>query len=319
MKVFALGRSEWEQLGCEAECACQCVATAACVSFDFRAADNRLCRMYSERSRTGGGELRTATVPCRFSQHHWELQGEREAEAAGRPPALLIKGVLDLQTPERGSSGKGVELLAVETVPDLSRFGVGVANNGGGTDGVEVDNLPNISLAAGSSFWVLHQQAVDRAGTNPYAAYFGGRTVFAVGRDGVDFHVDTDISQNGDDAVELFYGDEVVDVYGSIEVDGTGQPWEYRDAWAYRADSVVAPRAEFRLEEWSVAAVDCSDGSTTNCDSGCGPYPAFADCSRSHSAPSHVQHICAALKVYSPPKPESGPQSWRWIVWPQKF
>jgi hypothetical protein len=33
------------------------------------------------------------------------------------PPALIIKGVLDLQTPQRGYSGKAVELLALEDVP----------------------------------------------------------------------------------------------------------------------------------------------------------------------------------------------------------
>ena len=56
---------------------------------------------------------------------------------------------------------------------------------------------------------------------------------------------DNHLSCNGDDAIELFAitGAEddptitVVDVFGDVEVDGTGEPWEYKDAWARRRDS----------------------------------------------------------------------------------
>jgi hypothetical protein len=111
------------------------------------------------------------------------------------------------------------------------------------------------------------------AQVNPFAEYFGADSVFATGVDGVDFHIDVDISQNGDDAIELFYGGRTVDLYGDIDTDGTGQPWEYTDAFAYRADTVTAPTTTFDLAEWTVAAPDCSDASNNNCDSSCGPYP----------------------------------------------
>ena len=39
---------------------------------------------------------------------------------------------------------------------------------------------------------------------------------------------------NGDDAVELFKNGSVVDVFGDINVDGSGQAWDYLDGWAYR-------------------------------------------------------------------------------------
>lgn len=66
--------------------------------------------------------------------------------------------MLDLQTPQRSSTGKAVQLLALENIPDLSLFGLGVANNGGGSDGVEVDSLPAVHLRSGSKFWVMHDQ-----------------------------------------------------------------------------------------------------------------------------------------------------------------
>eukprot|EP01052_Picozoa_sp_SAG31_P003983 SAG31_NODE_159_length_21911_cov_12.220750_19_plen_788_part_00 len=228
-------------------------------------------------------------------------------------PVMIIKGVLDLQTPQRGSSGKGIQLLAVTDVPNLALFALGVANNGGGTDGIEVENLPSLSLSAGQSFWAVHRQAVEKDGLNPWALYFGADTVFAVGNNNIDYHIDTDISQNGDDAVELFYSGSVVDLYGDIDVDGTGEPWDYRDAWAYRLDSVTAPSVSFSIEEWQVASRDCSDTSTTNCDSECGPYPAFP-CSPPPPPPncvpaldptdgSTVGTICAVIELRS----EDGP------------
>ena len=215
----------------------------------------------------------------------------------GAVPVMLIKGVMDLQTPQRGASGKAVQLYAVTDVPDLSIFGLGVANNGGGTDGNEVENLPSISLSAGQSFWCVHSQAISRQGVNPFALYFGDTSVFATGNNNVDYHIDTSISQNGDDAIELFYnGDtaaDIVDLFGDINQDGTGEPWDYRDAWAYRLDSVNAPATTFDIAEWTIATRDCSDSSTNNCDSPCGVYPAF-ECAPPPPPPNCVESVNAA-------------------------
>ena len=158
-------------------------------------------------------------------------------------------------------------------IPDLSLFGLGVANNGGGTDGVEVAGLPAIHLRAGSTFWVMHDHALSHESANPFALYFGADSVFANGVDGVDFILDGQISQNGDDAIELFYAGRTVDIYGDINQDGSGTPWDYRDAFAYRSDTTTAPSATFDIAEWTVVAPDCSDASTNNCDSLCGQYP----------------------------------------------
>ena len=66
MKVYAAGTTSWEVLGCEEECACSCIATEGCVSFDFRSQDNRRCRMYSERSRASGGAERNVSCLRHF-------------------------------------------------------------------------------------------------------------------------------------------------------------------------------------------------------------------------------------------------------------
>ena len=48
---------------------------------------------------------------------------------------LLITGVFD--GPLSGGTPKGIELYATGDIADLSAYGVGTANNGGGTDGSE--------------------------------------------------------------------------------------------------------------------------------------------------------------------------------------
>jgi hypothetical protein len=59
---------------------------------------------------------------------------------------------------------------------------------------------------------------------------------------------DNSISQNGDDAIELFGpGGDVIDLFGDVNVDGTGEAWEYKDAWARRLDTVTSPNAAFDI------------------------------------------------------------------------
>ena len=50
---------------------------------------------------------------------------------------LELKGILDLDLPTAGSTGKAIHVRAVQNISDLSIYGIGVANNGGGTDGQE--------------------------------------------------------------------------------------------------------------------------------------------------------------------------------------
>ena len=71
-------------------------------------------------------------------------------------------------------------------------------------------------------------------------------------------------SINGDDAIELFFNGAVVDLFGDIDTDGTGQPWEYLDGWAARNAAVTAPSATFTLAEWTFSGRNALDGETTN-------------------------------------------------------
>ena len=163
--------------------------------------------------------------------------------------ALSLQGIMDFTVPSGGSDGKAIHLVALSDIADISIFGIGVANNGGGTDGLE-ETLPIISVSAGDDILLARTPSVMEA----YFAdcYTEFEHVLLAG---------SDISQNGDDAIELYESGVVIETFGDIDTDGTGEVWEYLDSWAYKVG-----------EEWTYGGVDCSDGSETTQASTC-PYP----------------------------------------------
>ena len=167
-------------------------------------------------------------------------------------PALELKGIIDFTVPSGGSDGKAIHLLATDDISDLSIYGIGVANNGGGTDGEEY-TFPSISVSSGQHILVARTPAVMDAYMDASAIY--------------DFVLEasTSISHNGDDAIELFYNAEVIETFGDIDTDGTGQPWEYLDSWAYKVEG-----------NWTYGEVNTTDNTETICDAST-PYP-FVEC-----------------------------------------
>ena len=188
-----------------------------------------------------------------------EIRGQiAPARAAG---ALLITGVFD--GPLTGGTPKAIELYATADIADLSRYGVGTANNGGGTEGAEFV-FPAVSVSAGAFIEVATEQP-------NFNAFFGEDPDYT---DGV-------ASINGDDAVELFYdaddndeftSGETIDTFGEISVDGTGRPWEYLDGWAYRKDGTGPDGSTFVLDNWTFSGVDANNDDTANATA-TNPFP----------------------------------------------
>ena len=162
---------------------------------------------------------------------------------------LSLQGILDFDLPSAGSDGKAIHLIANSDIPDISIYGIGVANNGGGSDGQE-DDFPVMSVSAGDHILFARSPLAMET-------YFG--LCFS------DFdHVleaGSNISQNGDDAIELYEHNQVIETFGDINVDGTGEVWEYTDSWAYKLGN-----------EWTYGGVNCTDDSETSASSNC-PYP----------------------------------------------
>ncbi|MEA3460463.1 MAG: T9SS type A sorting domain-containing protein [Bacteroidota bacterium] len=73
---------------------------------------------------------------------------------------------------------------------------------------------------------------------------------------------------NGDDAYFLFRdGDHTSgvlhDIFGVIDMDGTGEPWEYLDSRASRLENVLIPNTTWTAFEWEIVSANVAD-----CDPG---------------------------------------------------
>ena len=118
---------------------------------------------------------------------------------------LILQGVIDFDPPEAGVTGKAIHVLAINDIENLSIYGIGIANNGGGTD-LQEYTFPAVSISAGDNVLVARSPT-------EMAAYIGAIEANLV---------QMDIDQNGDDAIELFYNGEVIETFGDINTDGTG-------------------------------------------------------------------------------------------------
>jgi hypothetical protein len=142
---------------------------------------------------------------------------------ANSQAVLVIAGVTDGDL--LGGNPKAIILQAAAPVANLSVWGVGSANNGGGTDGVEF-TLPEGTANPGDVIVI--------AGNTDSFNFFANNFVqnFAL-------YLDGSANINGDDAIELFNNGVAFDVYGDINVDGTGQSWDYMDGFVSRVGAGV--------------------------------------------------------------------------------
>ena len=177
---------------------------------------------------------------------------------------LVIAGIFDAQP--SGAGAKGFELYAVNAIPNLADFGIGSANNGGGTDGEEL-SFPSMSIAAGECIYVA-------ADSTLFNDFFGFFPHFEGGAANI----------NGDDAIELFEFGQVIDVFGDIDTDGSGTVWDHLDGWAYRNDGVAANMGTFTPGNWTYSGINALDGEATNADAAT-PFPT---CSYSPVPPTEI-------------------------------
>ena len=165
---------------------------------------------------------------------------------------LMLTGIFD--GPLSRGTPKGIELHVTEDIDDLAIFSIGSANNGEGSDGAEY-TLPSGTADEGQFLYIASEEV-------GFEEFFGFAPDFTSGS----------MLINGDDAVELFAGDEVLDVFGDINVKGTDEPWEYTDGWAYRDDQAVPNGGNFDIDDWVFSGPDALDGETDN-DSANSPVP----------------------------------------------
>lgn len=167
-----------------------------------------------------------------------------DIESAPIPDGLVLTAIYDGDLP--GGLPKGVEVYAYNYIADLSQYGIGSANNGGGSDGEEF-TFPAVEVDAGTYIYIASE-------TIEFENFFGFEPDYTSGA----------VNINGDDAIELFKDGSVIDVFGDINVDGSGEPWEYMDGWAYRNNNTGPDGNAFALGDWTFSGINALDGETTN-------------------------------------------------------
>ena len=177
-----------------------------------------------------------------------------QSMVSGQCGDLYIAGVFD--GPLSGGTPKGVLFCANANIPDLSIYGFGSANNGGGTDGEEF-TFPAAALNAGECVWVASE-------TPNFNTWFGFDPCYTSGSAEI----------NGDDAIELFCGGSVVDLFGDILTDGTGECWDHLDGWATN-NNTAQNNGVFNCMNYTFSGINALDGDDTNATATTGyPTPA---------------------------------------------
>ncbi len=159
---------------------------------------------------------------------------------------LIITGVID--GPLTGGLPKCIELIACADIADLSIYGLSSANNGAGPTGAPEFTFPADAAVEGQFIYVATEVPM-------FNTFFGFDPDYTDG---------SAPNINGDDAIELFMSDVVVDVFGDVNVDGTGEPWEHLDGWAYRIDETGPDGDTFVLASWFFSGPNALDGETSN-------------------------------------------------------
>jgi predicted extracellular nuclease/endonuclease I len=205
-----------------------------------------------------------------FTLDNWTLSGKNvldgesnNASASSPFPAktfiigdpIVISGVFD--GPLSGGTPKVIEFYVSREISDIGSCGFGSANNGGGSDGEEF-TFPSGTIAGGTYLYV----ATESAG---FESFFGFAPNFISGAAAI----------NGDDAIELFCDGTVVDIFGDINVDGSGKNWEYLDGWAYRNAGTNADGESFNIANWSFSGRNAMDGEADNATAST-PFPIAA-------------------------------------------
>lgn len=169
---------------------------------------------------------------------------------------LIISEVAD---PGDDYNGRFVELYnATNSSIDLGAGSYYLARqaNGGNFDNIQLTG----TIASGETYVI---------GTSSFESIYGFAAEITSGS----------ISGNGDDGYFIYSGGDnttgtLVDAYGVIDQDGSGQGWEYTDSRAVRNQDIGTANTTWTASEWTISTANTADMTpgTHTCD-----YPSAAD------------------------------------------
>ncbi len=179
-----------------------------------------------------------------------------EGNAYGPPTnSLVITGAYD--GPLTGGTPKGIELYVLQDIQDLSLYGISSVSNGGGTSAGNVEyNFPADVVNAGTFIYLATEDT-------KFQEFFGFASTYQ----------NSVVSINGDDSIELYENGQIIDTFGDVDTDATGEAWEYLDGWAYRTSGTGPEGTTFTPTNWVYSGANALDGESTNAEA-TSPFPA---------------------------------------------
>ncbi len=168
--------------------------------------------------------------------------------------SMIITGAYDGSL--KGGIPKGIELYVIKDITDLSLFGVSSVTNGGGSNEGTIEfSFPSVAANAGTFIYVSTEET-------GFTTFFGMAPTYTTGVVGI----------NGDDSIELYENGQIIDVFGDVNKDGSGETWDYLDGWAYRKSNTGPEGTTFTSANWSYSGINGLEGGTNNATA-TSPFP----------------------------------------------
>ncbi len=170
-------------------------------------------------------------------------QDDATTDAAPAVPGLIISEVTD---PGDNFDGRYVELYNVgATTIDFSNTTVYFDRqaNGGNHSSIQLTGR----IEPGATYTIA-------TNASNFYTFYGFYPDLAFGS----------VTGNGDDGYFLYVGGDettglLFDAYGELDVDGTGELWEYEDSRAVRNTGITAPNSTWTDSEWTITTADIAD------------------------------------------------------------
>jgi hypothetical protein len=204
---------------------------------------NRNCRTPLSTRKYSCGRQSPGGSPYGSSPDSSPRSSPGSSPASEGCPDLVLTGVVT-----GGPSGvTAIELWAGEYIPDLSVYGLGVANNGG-SGGTQEFTFPADALQANSHIWVTRDMGAFENYFEQYATYQWNDP-------------GNSLDCDGDDAVELFKNGNVHDTFG----DPSFSRWDYSNGWAYRKLGTGPDGSLFKPSSWVIKKNALLQGLNSRC------------------------------------------------------
>jgi hypothetical protein len=162
---------------------------------------------------------------------------------------LIISEVVDATL--AGGNPKFVEITNTGAT-DFTFAGGGIISQSNASTDLNIDvDLTGVTILAGQSYVI---QSTSNGGQAVFESTYG----FAADLYTAAFFPNGDdryILADADDGAGV--GTNLVDIYGEIDVDGTGEAWEFTDGYSFRNASVLSGNGgTFAIGEWTVGGVN---------------------------------------------------------------